>query len=214
MIAALTVTAIGLARAAHFWLAIAYLFLLAPTGTPLLPYLQTVTTTLAVFFLQIGQIPFFVDGNLIEVATGNYIVAPGCAGLNFVLALATVAPLFAVLMYDSWRKRLIAIALMMAMVPIANGFRVFAIIAIAEYTNRAIDITADHLLYGWLFFSAVVLVMFWIGSRFADPPRRADSAGETMPKISETPPTLQSIAAALSIVTLVCIAPALIMLAH
>ena len=206
MIAALAVTVIGLRNAAHFWLPLAYIFLLAPAGSPLLPYLQYITTHIAVAFLLIGQIPFFAEGNSIEVATGNYVVAPGCAGLNFVLALATVAPLFTVMMYNSWTKRFIALALMMAIVPIANGFRVFAIIAIAEYTNRAIDIAADHLLYGWVFFSAVVLIMFWIGSRFADPPQ-APRHGEISSATEPPKRFTRNLLSSLLIATGICAAP-------
>jgi exosortase len=207
MLVALAITAIGLRHAMHFWLPLAYVFLLAPAGSPLLPCLQQITTRVAVMFLELGQIRFYAEGLSIEVATGTYLIAPGCAGLNFVLALATVAPLFVVLMYNSWTKRLIALALMMAIVPLANGFRVFAIIAIAEYSNRAIDIAADHLLYGWIFFSIVVLVMFWVGSGFADQPQAAPTrkAPITPANVTAEPNLLTSLA----LTGAICAAPAI-----
>lgn len=167
----LVVSAIGWSSAAHFWLPLGYLFLLAPVGTPLLPFLQEITTAIATAFLGLGQIPFYAEGFDIEVATGKYVVAPGCAGLNFILALATVAPLYCEIMYSRFYKKLIVFGLMMVIVPIANGLRVFGIIAIGEYSNRTIDIAADHLVYGWILFSIVVLLMFWFASRFSDPPR-------------------------------------------
>lgn len=207
MFIGLAVAAIGWRAALRFWLPLAYLFLLAPAGTPLLPVLQSITTAIAAIFLQIGQIASYVEGNTIEVATGKYEVAPGCAGLNFILAMAMVAPLFSVLMYDTWRKRITAIAAMMAIVPIANGLRVFGIIAIAEYSNRAIDITADHLLYGWLFFSLVVLVAFWIGSLFADPlAPRGEIPWKTDPEQRNPARRLPLV---LGITTAICITPLL-----
>jgi len=215
MLVGLIVSAIGWSNAARVWLPLAYLFLLAPAGTPLLPYLQDVATFLATVFLQMGQIPFYAEGYTIEVATGKYVIAPGCAGLNFILALATVAPLFCVLMYNTWSKRIAVLAVMMIVVPIANGFRVFAIIAIAEYTNRAIDIAADHLLYGWLFFSLIVLVMFWIGSFFADPiaplplPTAAQGSGIERSNINDRS-VLGRLIFVLAAVTVICIVPALL----
>lgn len=170
IVAGIIISAVGWSNSAHFWLPLGYLFLLAPVGTPLLPTLQDITTFLGTAFLRLGQIPFYADGHLIEVATGKYEVAPGCAGLNFVLAMATVAPVYCEIMYTNPVKKFIALGCMMLMVPVANGIRVFGIIAIAEYTNRAIDISADHLFYGWAFFSGIVLVMFWFGSWFADAP--------------------------------------------
>lgn len=178
VVACIIVSVIGWGSAYHFMVPIGYLFLLAPVGTPLLPYLQDITTFLSTAFIRLGGIPLYVEGYFIEVATGKYEVAPGCAGLNFVLALATVAPLYCEIMYNGWAKKAIALATMMMLVPVFNGIRVFGIIAIAEYTGGAIDISADHLFYGWVFFSAVVLFMFFVGSLFADPP---EPPAPTMP---------------------------------
>lgn len=170
IVVSIILSVIGWRSALHFALPLAYMFLLAPSGSPILPYLQDVATVLSTLFLQVGQIPFFAEGYLIEVSTGKYEVAPGCAGLNFVLAMATVAPLYCEIMFTDWTKKIVALTLLVLLVPIANGLRIFGIIAIAEYTNLAIDISADHLFYGWVFFSVIVLVMFWVGSFFADRP--------------------------------------------
>lgn len=214
MLIGLAIAAIGWRAAAILWLPLGYLFLLAPSGTPLLPALQTITTWIANAFLTIGQIPFYAEGHTIEVATGKYFVAPGCAGLNFILAALTVVPLFCEIMYRDFRKKVIAFSIMMALVPIANGFRVFGIIAIAEYSHKAIDIAADHLLYGWVFFSCVLLLMFLVASRFADPvPPKARAIGwPASSSVNEfmATPAFGKLAAALALATLaVCAAPLL-----
>jgi exosortase len=173
VIVGVIICGIGWRNATHFWLPLGYLFLLAPAGTPLLPFLQDVAMVIATTFLHLGQVNFYYEGYDIEVVTGKYLVAPGCAGLNFVLAMAAVGPLYCEIMYTNFYKKLAVFACMMVCVPIANGFRVFGIIAIAEYTNRAIDISADHLFYGWVFFSAIVLFLFFVFSFFADKPEPA-----------------------------------------
>lgn len=214
MLIGLAIAAIGWRAAAILWLPLAYLFLLAPSGTPLLPFLQTITTWIANAFLTVGQIPFYAEGHNIEVATGKYLVAPGCAGLNFILAALTVVPLFCEIMYRDFHKKLIAFLIMMALVPVANGFRVFGIIAIAEYSHRAIDIAADHLLYGWMFFSCVLLLMFLVASRFSDPvPPKSPAIGWPAPSsINEfvATPAFGRLAVALALATLaVCLPPLL-----
>lgn len=214
MLIGLAIAAIGWRAAGILWLPLWYLFLLAPLGTPLLPFLQTITTWIASVFLSLGQIPFFAEGYNIEVATGRYVVAPGCAGLNFILAALTVVPLFCEIMYRDFRKKVIAFAIIMALVPIANGFRVFGIIAIAEYSRRAIDIAADHLFYGWMFFSCVLLLMFLVASRYADPvPAKPRAIGWPAPSsVSEfvaTPAFAKLVAALTAAALATCVAPLL-----
>ncbi len=146
-----------------------YLWLMVPTGTFLYPLLQTVATKLSVIFLAASGIPIYVDGFHIEVSTGLYHVAEGCAGLNFILASLALAPLYGYLMYTSFKKRVIAIVAMLSVAIIANAIRIFAIIALAEFTDRRIDIVDDHILYGWGFFALILAVMGYFGARFADP---------------------------------------------
>lgn len=152
-------------------LPMAYLWLMVPTGTVLYPVLQTMAHWLSVSMLELSGIPVFAEGYFIEVPIGLYDVAPGCSGLNFILASLALAPLYGYMMYDGMRKRLIAIAVMLGIAVLANGIRVYGIIALAEITDKRIDIIDDHLIYGWGFFAAILAVAGYIGSRFADPER-------------------------------------------
>jgi exosortase A len=146
-----------------------YLWLMVPTGSFFLPILQQVAHFLSVLMLKLSGIPVFAEGYFVEVPTGTYEVAAGCSGLNFILASLALAPLFGYMMYSSIKKRVIAIAVMLTVAVLANGIRIYGIIALAEFTNRRIDIVDDHLLYGWGFFAAILVIMGFIGSRFADP---------------------------------------------
>lgn len=152
-------------------LPMAYLWLMVPTGTVFYPILQGAAHWLSSTMLALSGIPVYTEGFLIEVPIGLYDVAPGCSGLNFILASLALAPLYGYMMYDGMRKRLIAIAVMLGVAVLANGVRVYGIIALAEFTNKRIDIIDDHLLYGWGFFAGVLAVAGYIGSRFADPVR-------------------------------------------
>jgi exosortase A len=156
-------------------LPMAYLWLMVPTGTVLYPVLQTMAHWLSVLMLELSGIPVFAEGYLIEVPIGLYDVAPGCSGLNFILASLALAPLYGYMMFDGMRKRLIAIAVMLGIAVLANGIRIYGIIALAEFTDKRIDIIDDHLLYGWGFFAVILALAGYIGSRYADPERPARS---------------------------------------
>jgi exosortase A len=148
-----------------------YLFLTVPTGTVLLGLLQSLTTAVASAMLRMSGLPVFVQGNVIEVPHGVYLVAPGCAGLNFLLAALALTLLYGSSVYSGVAKRVACVAAGLLISILANQVRVFGIIGLAEITQRQMDIVNDHLFYGWVFFMAVIMASMAIGLKFADPPR-------------------------------------------
>lgn len=147
-----------------------FLWLMVPTGDFMLPVLQKMAMDLTVIGMKMTGIPFFYEGFLIETPTGTYTIAPGCAGLNFLLAGAAFALLYGNLQYRSWVKRVLCFAVMIAVSIISNGIRIVGIIVLAHVTDREIDIIDDHILYGWGFFAIILLALIWFGMRFQDPP--------------------------------------------
>ena len=51
---------------------------------------------------------------------------------------------------------------------VANGLRAFGIIYLAYLTDNRLAAGADHIIYGWGFFSLVMLILLGIGCIFAD----------------------------------------------
>lgn len=145
-----------------------YLFFLVPFGYFLVPSLQEWTAAFAVTGLRLVGIPVYWDGLLIEVPSGNFVVAEACAGLRFLIASLAFGVFFAALVYRSRVRWLAFIALSIIVPIIANGFRAFGIIGLSELTNNATAVEADHLIYGWIFFTAVTMLLIAIGLRFSD----------------------------------------------
>jgi exosortase A len=166
---AIVITLLGIRFYWAMLLPMNYLWLLVPTGTLFYPVLQTIALTLTVFLLKIMGIANYAEGYQILVPTGSYIIVEGCAGLNFIMATLALAPLYTTFIYSSMRKRVIAVLIALAVAIVANAVRIAAIIALAEFTERRIDIVDDHLLYGWGFFVVVLALLGWIGLRFSDP---------------------------------------------
>ena len=145
-----------------------YLWLLVPTGTVLLPLLQQIATSISSELVRWFAIPVYTEGFFIEVPSGRYHIAPGCAGLNFILAAAALAPLYAYLFYCSFWKRLAVVLIALALAIIMNGVRIAGIIALAHWGGPRLNIVDDHLLYGWGFFTLILFVAGYAGSYFAD----------------------------------------------
>ncbi|WP_036821125.1 exosortase/archaeosortase family protein, partial [Photobacterium sanctipauli] len=58
---------------------------------------------------------------------------------------------------------------------IANGIRAYGIIVIGYLSDMKYATGADHLVYGWFFFSLVILCIFFTASFFADKQVKSDS---------------------------------------
>jgi exosortase A len=163
------------------WLLLApllFLFFLVPSGAFLVPSLQTITADIVVAGLHGLHIPVFSDGYMIEIPEGPFEIAEACAGLRFLIASTVFGCFFAVVMYRSPLRRTLFI-LMSVFVPIlANGLRALGIIVLAHLEGSAAAVEADHVLYGWLFFTLVILILIGIGTTFV---RKADRQQPTPP---------------------------------
>ncbi len=153
-----------------------YLYFLVPSGYFLVPYLQSFTAWFTVMGLQLVHIPVFWDGTIIQIPAGTFIVAEACAGLRFLIASVAFGVFFAALMYRSWVRWLIFVALSIVVPIIANGLRAFGLLVLAEISGSATMIMADHIIYGWGFFTFVTFVLILIGKALAD---RDDDAHES-----------------------------------
>jgi exosortase A len=187
-----------------------FLFFLVPSGAFLVPSLQTVTAKIVVAGLHFLQIPVFSDGNMIEIPEGSFEIAEACAGLRFLIASTVFGCFFAVVMYRSFVRRAVYIALSLV-VPIgANGMRALGIIVLAHLEGSAAAVEADHILYGWLFFSIVILLLIAIGMAFVDRNDRRPSVpsaprpGQPAP----SPPAWRFAAAVVAAVLLAVAGPA------
>lgn len=145
-----------------------YLYFLVPTGEFLVPALQDFTAQFASYGLWLVGIPVYTNGTVIEVPSGTFAVAEACAGLRFLIAAVAFGVFYACEVYVGTRKRLIFIAISFVLPIVANGFRAFGLIAASEAFGSATAVMADHIIYGWVFFSMVLVALIYIGHFFSD----------------------------------------------
>lgn len=143
-----------------------YLYFLVPFGEFLTPKLQDITTWFVRHGTEILGIPAYIDGYIIEIPSGTFFVAEACAGLRFLIASIAFGCLYALLMYRSPLRRGMFILVSIIVPIIANGFRALGIVWLGYALNSAQAAAADHIIYGWLFFSFVILVLIALGLPF------------------------------------------------
>lgn len=145
-----------------------FLLFLVPMGDSLIPHLQIITAKMSVWMLRLSGIPTFLDGILIEIPNGSFLVAEACAGIRFLITNLIIAFLFAHLAYDKIWKSVLFLLLAVGIPILANSIRAYGIMIIAYYTDMEYATGADHIIYGWGFFAVIMLLLLWIGNLFAD----------------------------------------------
>jgi exosortase A len=185
-----------------------YLYFLVPFGEFLTPRLQDVTTWFIRHGLDILGVPAYIDGYIIEIPQGTFFVAEACAGLRFLIASIAFGCLYALLMYRSPVRRSVFIVVSIIVPIIANGFRGIGIVYLGYLLGSAQAAAADHIIYGWLFFSAVILVLIALGLPFRQD-QMSTRSGSPIDDTSAPAVSMRGVfAAALGLVVVAALSPA------
>lgn len=146
-----------------------FLFFAVPMGEFLLPQFMAWTADFTVMALRLSGIPVYREGLQFVIPSGNWSVVEACSGIRYLIASLTVGTLFAYLNFQS-RIRRVLFVLASVLVPIvANWIRAYLIVMLGHLSDNKLAAGVDHLVYGWLFFGLVMLLMFYLGARWADP---------------------------------------------
>jgi exosortase len=138
--------------------------------------LQRITADITILGLHALQIPVYSNSYMIEIPEGPFEIAEACAGLRFLIASSVFGCFFAVLIYRSFLRRAVFIFISVAVPIVANGLRALGIIVLAHLEGNAAAAEADHVVYGWVFFTLVILALTKPACRWqwvAGPRRRA-----------------------------------------
>jgi exosortase A len=184
-----------------------YLYFLVPSGAFLTPGLQDFTTWFIRNGLELLGIPAYIDGYVIEIPQGTFFVAEACAGLRFLIASLAFGCLYALMMYRSPLRRTVFILVSVIVPIIANGLRGLGIVYLGYLLNSAEAAAADHIIYGWLFFSAIILLLIAFGLPFRQDEISTRSAAT--PARQQAPPgsMFRAVATSLSLIMVAAISP-------
>ncbi|MEP1446552.1 MAG: exosortase A [Paraglaciecola sp.] len=149
-----------------------------PIGEELIPALQEVTADLAMVMLGWSGIPVYRSGLYIEIPQGQFLVAEACSGISFFIASIVIGSLYAYLNMYSAKRRIVFMAISILFPIIANAIRVFGIILTGYLSDMEHAVGADHLVYGWIFFSLVIVCLLGIGELIREKQFNTDDSGQ------------------------------------
>ncbi len=149
---------------------LAFAFFSVPFGDSLIPLLQNFTAMITEALLVLSGINFSISNNIITTETASFHIAPGCAGLGGLLMSLMVGALFSLTAFSSWRQHSLMFAAAVVLAMIANGLRVFAIIAVAQALGGDWHGLHDHAYMGWIFNGAAIAILVLIGAHLTKQP--------------------------------------------
>lgn len=147
-----------------------FMFFAVPIGDFMLPYFMEWTADFTVLALRLSGIPVYREGLQFIIPSGAWSVVEACSGIRYMIASVTVGCLFAYLSYSSLTKRLIFVGVSILVPLVANWLRAYMIVMIGHLSGNELATGVDHLIYGWVFFGVVILIMLFVGARWADAP--------------------------------------------
>ncbi|MBK9234558.1 MAG: exosortase A [Rhodoferax sp.] len=155
-----------------------FAFFAVPIGEFALPVLMQWTADFTVAALRLSGVPVFREGLRFVIPTGSWSVVEACSGVRYLMASFMVGSLFAYLNYQSTRRRIIFMGVSLLLPILANWVRAYMIVMLGHLSNNVIATGVDHIVYGWVFFGVVIMGLFTIGARWAEPEPAAPGHGE------------------------------------
>jgi exosortase A len=189
MLALVVPAVLGLRIAYAVLFPLFFLFFSVPIGEFLMPQFMLWTADFTVAALRLSGIPVLREGLQFVIPSGNWSVVEACSGIRYLIASVTVGTLYAHLNYQSTQRR-VAFVLVSVIAPVlANWVRAYIIVMLGHLSGNTLAVGVDHLIYGWVFFGIVILLMFIVGARWAQPePPLPPICGH---RVSEAPLGLQ-----------------------
>ncbi|MBB5518891.1 exosortase C-terminal domain/associated protein EpsI [Amphiplicatus metriothermophilus] len=159
--------AFGPTNAKAWAIPFALLFFMVPFGEIVLPVLQTIAAQGALALANMLGAEARLDGRLIDTPKGTLLIAPSCAGLNFLLAATMLALAYSHFARLSAGRAVAFVGVAAAVAILANIARVALIITITARSGGAVEIAADHFGLSLAFYGIILLALAALARRFA-----------------------------------------------
>jgi len=159
---------LGNAMSRIIWFPLCFMLFSIPIGEELVPFLQKITAEMAVIMLGWTPIPIFNTGLYIEIPQGKFVVAEACSGIRFFVGSLVFGAVYSHITYKSIYRKISFMSLSVVVPVVANALRVMGIVMVGYYSDMEYATGADHLVYGWVFFSIVLFLLVLLGELFKE----------------------------------------------
>jgi EpsI family protein len=162
----------GWRNAIKMALPIFYLYFAIPVWDLIVPLLQALTVAVSRGVLGLLGVPLRIDGVLVTIPEGSFIVEEGCSGKRYLIVALALASVYAAMASLGRRQTLKYLAVSASAALVANWVRVNIVIYAGHVTNMTHYFVArEHVSLGWLIFILLIVALLIIGRRFHAPAR-------------------------------------------
>ena len=147
----------------HFWPPVLHLVYMLPLPgilqIKLTTNLQMISSELGAYFLQLLNVPVFLEGNIIDLGVIQLHVAEACSGLRYLFPILSFSYIFAVLYRGPvWHKAVLLISAAPITI-LMNSVRIAVAGVIAQHNPAWLD-GFTHFFEGWVIFVICILLLF------------------------------------------------------
>lgn len=148
----------------QFWPPVLHLVFMLPLPGVLYyglsTYLQGVSSHLGVYFLQLLQVPVFLDGNIIDLGVYKLQVAEACSGLRYLFPILSFSYFFSTLYRGPFWHKLVLLLAAGPITVLMNSVRIaIAGVVVNQYGTSFVE-GLSHFLEGWVIFVVCILLLF------------------------------------------------------
>jgi EpsI family protein len=137
-----------------------YLYFALPVWDLIVPVLQWLTVAVSSEILALLGVPVRIDGALVTIPEGRFIVQEGCSGKRYLVVAAAIAWLFGGLSGMKWKRALAFVAIASLLAMLANWIRVSVIIYLGHVTNmQHYFVAREHSSFGTSVFVVLLVVV-------------------------------------------------------
>ncbi len=174
-VGAMLLLSFGWAQGRRFWVPVLHLvFMLPLPGVfyyKLSTFLQGVSSELGVWFLNLLNVPVFLDGNIIDLGILKMHVAEACSGLRYLFPIMSFSYVFAVLYKGPWWHKAVLLLAAAPITVLMNSVRIAIAGWLVQYLGESHLEGFQHFFEGWVIFMASVLILFlmaWVMLKLQD----------------------------------------------
>lgn len=121
--------------------------------------LQLLSSSLGVWLLKLGNVPVYLQGNVIDLGTYKLQVVEACAGLNYLFPLLGIALICACYLRTPIWQRIVLVASAVPITVLLNSVRIAVTgLLVKNFGSEAAD-GFIHFFEGWLIFIACLLLL-------------------------------------------------------
>jgi len=152
----------GARSSAHFGFPVAYLYFAIPLWGYINSVLQDATIAVVSWFLAVANVTAMIDGEFVQIPSGYFQIASGCAGLSFFIVAFALSSFYAYSYLETKKARAILVVLALAAAIVTNWIRVAAIVVAGYLTDMQHYLVAvDHYKFGWYLFVVMLLPLYF-----------------------------------------------------